>query len=118
MARKLKGMVVKVDLTTEIKMYDEPFYKTIGEDVDGWIEIVRPRDLPEGLVMVVDEEGLIKNKPVNLLGSLFYGHYAPIVGDIVLIREGMTNEGMDFMSLTDAQINFIENILKSLKEDR
>lgn len=41
------------------------------------------------IVMLVDEEGLLKGLLVNVFGSLMYGtlqHYSPIVGDLILAR--------------------------------
>ena len=46
-------------------------YSLIGCDM---IEIVRPHGLPDGYVMVVDEEGLLKENPsLNVLASYLYG---------------------------------------------
>lgn len=69
--------------------------------VGGNIEIVRFRNRPDlffeaanktvritdSTLMVVDEEGRLKNKPLNPVGCVLYGtqeHGEPIVGDIVL----------------------------------
>jgi len=60
--------------------------------------------------MVVDEEGLIKNKPVNLIGSTCYGtvrYGSPIVGDIVIMREECGDDGMDLASLTESDITLL-----------
>lgn len=41
----------------------------------------------QSVLMLVDEEGLIKGLPVNQLGCIFYGtpeHGHPIVGDVIL----------------------------------
>lgn len=40
--------------------------------------------------MIVNEEGLLKDLPLNRAGSLLYGtqfHGSPIVGDIVIMAE-------------------------------
>jgi hypothetical protein len=40
--------------------------------------------------MLVDEEGLLKNKPLNLAGCYLYEtdkRHSPIVGDILIMRE-------------------------------
>lgn len=55
--------------------------------VGGLIEPCRQKALP-GVVMIVDEEGLLKEKPVNMIGSALYreiGGTTPIVGDIILM---------------------------------
>lgn len=96
--------------------------KCIGTSLDdlrklvggGWIEIVRTEPMPrlsgqDRVSMVVDEEGLIKNLPVNRRATKHYYPYPPnqIHGDAFLIGEGTmyTSDGpdRDFLSLP---INF------------
>ena len=53
--------------------------------VGGWIEFVKVK----GKTLVVDEEGRMKNKPVNRqitnkYGSQIYGGY--IVGDVIVLE--------------------------------
>jgi len=61
--------------------------------VGGFIEIVRPRYLRQPYVMVVNEEGLLYDMPVNNTGSLLYAGITPIVGDVVIMKEGYNDEG-------------------------
>lgn len=53
----------------------------------------------EKVVMVMDEEALLKDLPVNQFGSFFYGsivHGHPICGDIILfIRDFSELEGFE-----------------------
>ena len=84
--------------------------------VEGLIEIV---PLTENVIMVVNEEGLIKGLPANLTGCLLYGtptHGSPIVGNIVIMKEGWTDEGMDLLGLTDEEITVITQELVALFE--
>lgn len=69
------------------------FYKAINCDC---VREVHARYMSQfiddckGLVMIVDEEGLIAGKQMNMVGSLFYGtalHSNPIVGDILIMSE-------------------------------
>ena len=42
------------------------------------------------VLMLVDEEGLLKDLPLNFFGSIMYGtlvHGCPIVGDLILVLE-------------------------------
>lgn len=48
-------------------------------------EIVQIIRLPDGWILVVDEEGLLNRKPVNLYASMLAGQ--TIVGDALLCRE-------------------------------
>lgn len=59
----------------------DELYSAIGCDM---IEIVRTSG---GRIMVVDEEGLLKELPENPTASFLHGRL--IVGDVVLCDEGM-----------------------------
>lgn len=52
--------------------------------VGGYIEIVR---LPNNYILVVDEEGRLKNKKLNKKATELAGQ--PIVGDVVLCKSKM-----------------------------
>lgn len=75
----------------------------------GFIEIVRPKLLPRDWVMVVDDEGKLKDYPVNLLGTILYDSpWDTINGDLFLCREDMVPDEDGFMvpdlvGLTDEQ---------------
>lgn len=89
------------------------FYKAINCDC---IEEVHARFMSRfindcrGLVMVVDEEGIIAGKQVNIIGSVFYGtpiHGNPIVGDILIMREEMTFDGPALAGLEEERAEAI-----------
>ena len=106
----MKGILVTTDNMAEIRDFEAPLYKTIGEAVGGYIEIVHPMGLADPLVMVVNEEGLIQELPMNMLGSLLYGthmHGSPIAGNIVVMKTGWTCEGPDIVGLTDHVLAYI-----------
>lgn len=100
-----KALVLRTDGRFEIVDYPETdvvrwCYQQIDCDL---VEVVRPKGLPEGMVLVCDEEFLLKDKPVlNPLASYLYGmqdHGNPICGDCVLMREvdgwdGYTLDGL------------------------
>lgn len=66
--------------------------------VGGFIEIVRPRLLPRDWVMIVDDEGKLKDYKVNALGTILYNSpWDTINGDIVLVREGMVPDEDGYM---------------------
>lgn len=82
----------------EIESSDE-----IRSLIGGWLELVRPRYLPHPFLMLVDEEGLLKDLPVNLVGSVLYGlgSPSPIVGPIVIAAEGIVDGSPDVVGLSD-----------------
>ena len=73
--------VVEIPWTMDAKEHE------IGADC---VETVKTQIMynlfEDTVVMIVDESGLIKERPLNLAGSYLYGtqyHGAPIVGDIL-----------------------------------
>ena len=113
----MRGVVVTTNNELYVKEFAPPLYQSIGEVVGGWIEIVRPRGLKHRLVMVVNEEGLLRNLPLNVFGSILYGfhiHGNPIVGDIVIMKEDYTVDGLDFVELTDSDIQEIKVLAKNV----
>ena len=106
----MKGIVITTDLEISVREFTEPPYKSIGEAVGGYIEVVHPMGLKEPFCMVVNEEGLLKKLPLNTIGSFWYGtqfHGHPIAGDIVLLKEGLVGCEIDFIGLDDAEIESI-----------
>ena len=94
-----------VDLQTGI----QPLYKSINQTLKADLfESVHPKFLPQGIAMLVDESGRCKGLPINQYGSLLYGvhiHGEPIVGDILLMKEGFTQEGYDLVDFPEDELN-------------
>lgn len=81
------GTIVKVDGTTILVVPNKGTrftLKEVQEIVGGYVERVR---LPHKAVMLVDEEGKLKSKPVNQAASEVAGQ--TIVGDVLLLPHGM-----------------------------
>ena len=84
---------VKVTTDNKISMVDVDFgnFKSIQKAIGGHFETVRTQLMVDyfsdaSMIMLVDEEGLIKELPVNALGCALYGtpqHGDPIVGDLI-----------------------------------
>ena len=113
----MKGIVVKTDMTIEVRDFAEPLYKTVGEAVGGYIEIVHPMGL-QNAVMVVNDEGLMHSLPLNVIGSCLYGthiHHSPIVGNVVIMKEGYVNGERDLIGLEDSEIEPLLEQLNQLK---
>lgn len=80
--------------------------------VGGFIEIVRPGYLRRPYVMIVNEEGLLKDLPINNTGSLLYG--GPIVGDVLILQEGFNEDGEpDLLSLDEGEAHELMDELLS-----
>ncbi len=115
----MKGIVISTDNEVEIKDFGKPIYETTGKEVGGSIELVRPTGLAKPYVMIVNEEGLILRLPLNRVGSILYGthiHGSPIVGNIVIMKEGMTPRGPDIKGLSDEEIpSLMDDLRKAFK---
>lgn len=97
------GVVITTDKKISIQGFDNPLYKSIGAAVDGYIEIVNPAGLNEPYCMIANEEGRLRKLPTNEVGSFLYGthiHGHPIVGNIVIMKFGITDEGPDIVGLS------------------
>lgn len=114
-------MGLKISTTSELEKVEakEPIHASIRKELGGYIEIVRPRRLTAPYCMIVDEEGLLKGLPINPIGCYLYEtdkHMQPIVGDIIIMREVSTFDGISLSSLSDEDINSLENMLGHLVE--
>ena len=105
-------------IMTEIDV-EEPLHKTIRDALGGYIETIRPRRVPFPLTMIVDEEGLPKELPLNPIGCYMYEtdkHNQPIVGDIIIMREEMTNDGIVLIGLEQSHIDDLLPLIKRLSK--
>lgn len=110
----MKGLIITTDNIIRIAEFSNPAHESIGKVVGGWIEIVHPKRLDTPYCMVVNEEGLLMDLPLNLYGSYLYCtelHGNPIVGDIVILKEGWIHGERDFDGLSDEECRtFAEQI--------
>lgn len=100
----MKGLAINTENLMRFKDFKEPALESLQKEVGGCIEVVHPKYLPEGLCMVVDDEGLLKGSAINNIASVLYGtpeHGQPIVGNAVILREGFVAGERDFVSLTE-----------------
>ena len=110
----MKGIVIDTQNRMAVRDFREPLHRSLGDAVGGWFEVVHPKGLPEPYVMIVNEEGLLQQLPVNLTGSTLYGtaeHGNPIVGRIVIMKEGYRNGEPDIVGLDKADIVALKALL-------
>ena len=113
----MKGIVITTQDNIEIRDFDRPLYKSIGAVVGGFIEIVNPVGLKQPFVMIVNDDGLRLELELNAVGSVLYGtlaHGHPIVGDIVIMKRGYTEEGPDIIGLEDQEAVELFNLFTNL----
>ena len=98
---------LKITTDNKIRMIDINMsdYKAIQKELGGHFETVHTKLMYEyykaPVIMLVDEEGLWKRLPLNVVGSYFYGtqeHGNPIAGDVLLALV----VGEDFTGFTES----------------
>lgn len=79
--------LLRVDGSTEpFDIGTDDQLRVLQEAVGGYIEIVYA---PDGKLLIIDEEGKLKGKPVNTLATLMWQHPSDVlVGDVVLAEPG------------------------------
>lgn len=103
---KSMGQIIKIRPNGTVEQIDceDITLDYLQSAVDGYIETLRIKDAPDRcLIMIIDEEGKLKNKPVNeLAGEIAYIRFDDyIVGDAVIVKE----QDDDFIPLTDDEAN-------------
>ncbi len=98
----------------------------IGEDCE-YAETVMPRRLYNELgipkieaVMLVDEDGRMRDKPMNVLGSWLYEtdkHCTPIVGNVLITGFMQGNERNDVSDMKEEQLNHLYDFLMKIAKD-
>lgn len=115
----MKGLVITTKNEVRVQEFPEPTRKSIGDAVGGYFEVVRPVRLKRPYCMVVNEEGVILKLPINSFGSFLYGadyHGNPILGDIVLLKEGIDSNGeRDILGLDGQDIKYLCDMVSSGK---
>lgn len=98
------GLFVTTDNEMSMVEYDAPHYDVIQKAVGGWYERVHPMGLERPYCMMVNEEGLLRNLPLNWIGSELYGtpkHGQPIVGNAIFLKDGYHGGEPDVVGMTE-----------------
>ena len=95
------GIVVTTEKTMYKKDFGQPLYRAVEPVLAGYMEHVRPVYLPEPLCMLVNEEGILKKLPLNELASAWYNGI--IVGNVIIMKDGYTEDGPDILGLTEEE---------------
>ena len=114
----MKGIVITPADEICIADFEAPLYKSVGKAVGGFIEIVHTVGLCPPYCIVVNDQGLLDNLPENRIGCLLYGTYfhgSPIVGNIVVLKEGMTSDGRDFVPMEESELQSLYSMLKGFE---
>ncbi len=114
----MRGLVI----TTKNEIYTADFRNFFGvADAMGWrmTEHVNAWGLAAPYCLLIDEEGLLRDEhpEINWIASFWYGanvHGNPIVGDVVIMKNAMTDDGPDIVGLTEEEANDLTELVQHL----
>ena len=114
---------IKLDLKGRAEKVQKPdgMFDFIYQECDCSIfEVVHAKGLRSGFFLAIDEEGLLKETPfINPFASWLYGyqkHGNPIVGKVLILKEVMTEDGMDSELLDDDEADLLLAWLNERRE--
>lgn len=111
-----RGVVVTTDGRAYVREFGFPLHRNCEDTLGGWIETVRPRGLDRPYMMLINEEGLLHDLPMNMVGSFFYQthiHGHPIVGNIILMKDGYRDGERDIVGLEEDEAEkLLDMVLK------
>lgn len=113
----MKGILITPDNAVNVLTLEEPFYKGFQKAVGGYFEIVRPISLPGPYRMVINEEGKINGLPINPIASYLYGSHIygdPIVGNLLILKEGFDDGEPDLVGLDDDEIDKLISLFSQI----
>ena len=114
----MKGIKIPTVGAYEVIELSDPMYKSVQEVIGGYAELVNPRGLPRPYCMMIDEEGSLKKKPTNPVGSYLYEahiHGQAIVGDVLILKVDDTPDGVDTVGLSDDDISALTQFISEIK---
>ena len=113
----MKGIVITTDDQLRVQDFYLPLHESAGEVVGGYIEHVNPKLLRRPYCLLCNDEGLCLGLEVNALASYMYGthiHGHPIVGNVVLMKNGRRGGEPDIVGLSDKEAADIVRELEPL----
>lgn len=111
----MKAIIIKENktvLAVEVRENGESLYEAVRKTIGGYMENVYPEGLPKDFVMIVDEEGKLKGKPVNPLASSLYNGTAlgdHIIGDVIILKLGTYEGEPDIVGIPDDEADELMN---------
>lgn len=117
MAESARGLVVTTGNECYVAEFPYPLHKSCRSTLGGWIETVHPGGLERPYMMLVNEEGLVHNLPLNMVGCFLYKtheHGCPIVGNVILMKLGFRDGEPDIVGLEEDEAEKLMNMVLGL----
>lgn len=113
----MKGMLVKSDNEyAEVELLS-PLCKSAAELLGGSVEHILPPRLERPYCMIVNGESAMLGLPENGAGCYLYEtdeHNIPIMGDVVILKDVWTSDGIEIVGLEAADIACVTEILEDV----
>lgn len=121
----MRMLKITTDMNVEVvEVRGEPKWRAMAEAIGAeYIDIPHVEYLEDKFCMVVDDEGLLKERPtVNMIASILYGiakHGQPIVGDVLIGKNEETEDGIETAGLDEedavAMVAFFRSLAETLR---
>lgn len=101
-----KGVVITTDNQVYETEFQEPLFQGAKKILGGYMEHVNPGGLKRPYCLLCNEEGLLMGLPINAYGSFLYRtdiHGSPIVGNIIIMKDGYEDGEPDIVGLSDEE---------------
>lgn len=134
--------IIRIATNNEISIHPYPKCKNYSEENSALYQLIGDCDMIEHVMpkrlysevggsnkvsqiegscvsMLIDEEGLLKYKDINVVASYLYEsdrHGSPIVGNVLIVGEKWERNGFSFCGISEIQFNTIFPKLKGLVE--
>lgn len=111
----MKGLVITPEGKITIEEFTGSLYKALSARVGKILGIIRPhQNLRKDRVMITTFSKL-EDLPENPLASYIAGRTErPIIGTVVIMKEGPTDDGIDFVDFDDEELSRLELYLTEL----
>jgi len=112
-------IALKITTDCKIKKIDiqEPLYQTVKASLGGPLEILHPESFPSSFCMITAKEAIGKESSLNPVACYLYQadiYENPIVGDVIVMRKKMTENGIALIGLKEQEINTLTRSFNSV----
>ena len=105
------GTIERVTIIGEtIKKQNDSIHKHLG----GYFDIVR---MGPDAVMLVDDEGLLKQLPLNPAANLISGYPSPLVGTALIVGTQPGPDGDEFCDVPERLVKFVRDLIAAAWEE-
>ena len=106
----------EVDVMEAAEKYSDALLKQMQNEVKGYIECVYAPRLGINYMMIVNDEGMLIDLPVNAVASYLYGadeHGGYIFGNALIAKNDWVDDGeLDVVAVPDEEVDELLGMIK------